>query len=84
MKNKSPKELADMFDHPCKQTCSGWKQGYEKGYAAAELKAQKLVSAIERVYPHIESVNLEKGGVIISTDEILEQALAEYKESGSI
>ncbi len=19
------------FDHPCKETCSGWKQGYEKG-----------------------------------------------------
>lgn len=21
------------FDHPCKQTCSGWKQGHERGHA---------------------------------------------------
>lgn len=24
----TPKE---KFDHPCKQTCSGWQQGYERG-----------------------------------------------------
>ncbi len=23
------------FDHPCKQTCSGWQQGYERGMADA-------------------------------------------------
>ena len=22
------------FDHPCKAICSGWQQGYEKGYQA--------------------------------------------------
>jgi len=21
------------FDHPCRDTCSGWKQGYERGHA---------------------------------------------------
>lgn len=25
------KNIAEEFDHPCRQTCSGWKQGYEKG-----------------------------------------------------
>ena len=26
------KKIMDAgFDHPCKQTCSGWKQGYERG-----------------------------------------------------
>ena len=20
------------FDHPCRETCSGWKQGYERGF----------------------------------------------------
>jgi hypothetical protein len=31
---KEGRELADPFanlDHPCKGTCSGWQQGYEKG-----------------------------------------------------
>lgn len=23
--------LDDKFDHPCRGTCSGWQQGYEKG-----------------------------------------------------
>lgn len=23
----------EKFDHPCKQTCSGWRQGYERGLA---------------------------------------------------
>lgn len=30
------------FDHPCKQTCSGWKQGYERGQSElAELRKDK-------------------------------------------
>ncbi len=24
-------EMDKLFDHPCKQTCSGWRQGYDKG-----------------------------------------------------
>jgi hypothetical protein len=33
------------LDHPCKQTCSGWKQGFEAGAKeSAELRA-KLDSA---------------------------------------
>lgn len=39
------------FDHPCKQTCSGWQQGYERGKfdgtkAITELY-QPLVEALE-------------------------------------
>lgn len=25
------KSLDEMFDHPCRNVCSGWQQGYEKG-----------------------------------------------------
>lgn len=25
-----------QFDHPCKQTCSGWQQGYEAGRASVK------------------------------------------------
>lgn len=25
------------LDHPCRQTCSGWQQGYDKGYDAGIL-----------------------------------------------
>jgi len=30
---------APQLDHPCRQTCSGWKQGYERGLS--ELKAER-------------------------------------------
>lgn len=39
------------FDHPCKDTCSGWKQGFEKGCAhvRAEIPAiEARVRAEER------------------------------------
>ena len=26
----------DDLDHPCRQTCSGWKQGYERGKREAD------------------------------------------------
>lgn len=31
--NASPKVTAVMLDHPCRETCSGWKQGYDRGYS---------------------------------------------------
>lgn len=39
------KFLSSGFDHPCKQTCSGWQQGRERGWCdivrTAEFKAIK-------------------------------------------
>ncbi|TXH09408.1 MAG: hypothetical protein E6R04_08205 [Spirochaetes bacterium] len=37
----------DSFDHPCKETCSGWKQGYEKGQAHEKEKSKGLLQALE-------------------------------------
>jgi hypothetical protein len=31
------KKLDEMFDHPCKGTCSGWQQGYDKGFSAVKV-----------------------------------------------
>lgn len=34
---KEPQAPSDEeLEHPCKQTCSGWQQGYERGYRAAQ------------------------------------------------
>lgn len=35
------------FDHPCKQTCSGWKQGFERGqFDLKEIVGQHAVYKI--------------------------------------
>lgn len=31
------------LDHPCRDTCSGWKQGYERGFEAACLREDDRV-----------------------------------------
>lgn len=30
-KAEALEKIANSLDHPCKETCSGWKQGFEKG-----------------------------------------------------
>lgn len=35
-------ESAAAYDHPCRETCSGWKQGYDKGFAFAMSSAEVL------------------------------------------
>jgi hypothetical protein len=39
----SKKILAAGFDHPCKQTCSGWAQGRERGLFDAEAKSRPII-----------------------------------------
>lgn len=34
------------LDHPCKESCSGWKQGYDKGFEARDAEVEKLTSAL--------------------------------------
>lgn len=34
------------FDHPCKQTCSGWKQGYERGQYEQSARDQKTIEGL--------------------------------------
>lgn len=43
------------FDHPCRETCSGWKQGRERGQG--ELKT--AVDALLKIYDPIKYHHLE-------------------------
>lgn len=44
--------LEDL-DHPCKQTCSGWKQGYENGVlfqlTQDQAEIRRLIRALEKL-----------------------------------
>lgn len=38
------------FDHPCKQTCSGWRQGFDRGLEQSAQRIEeleKLAKALE-------------------------------------
>ena len=39
--------MAQVFDHPCKQTCSGWEQGRERGIAEGRrLERERIVKLL--------------------------------------
>lgn len=43
--NKHFSNMAQAFDHPCKQTCSGWEQGFERGFhEGQEATFRKVVN----------------------------------------
>lgn len=42
------------LDHPCKETCSGWKQGYEAGVAASSVKVPKQQEEIAKLKNMLE------------------------------
>lgn len=46
MKPQSDQDAANL-DHPCKQTCSGWKQGYERGVEFERAQAAELAKVLE-------------------------------------
>ncbi len=33
--------LLETLDHPCRETCSGWQQGFERGWAECEKKLKQ-------------------------------------------
>lgn len=35
------------FDHPCRQTCSGWQQGYDRGYDELKAKHERVLQMLE-------------------------------------
>lgn len=48
--NPTDKSPLDNLDHPCRETCSGWQQGYDRGYLAVkqELGAARAENYQER------------------------------------
>lgn len=67
--------LADEIplDHPCRNTCSGWKQGYDKGKLSAEKDAEELVQALQ------ECINHKGGWMAIDYAKLV---LAKWRERG--
>ena len=69
------------LDHPCKQTCSGWQQGYERGMAELEQENEALRAAL-KVYAKPTNWNtlfyiftaLSPGCAAIRKDDIYELA----------
>lgn len=55
------------LNHPCKETCSGWQQGYEAGEKSSEERLKKYEVALDRIgqYETLENgdkyVNHEQG-----------------------
>lgn len=46
-------DTKNKFDHPCRETCSGWKQGYERGMADAnpcDTKSKEVTEDLTQVY----------------------------------
>lgn len=37
------------FDHPCRQTCSGWQQGYDKGKAEVMPMMREMAETIRYI-----------------------------------
>jgi hypothetical protein len=78
-----------IIDHPCKETCSGWKQGYEKGAACerekslAELakereKAAEFIVALECVVHH----EYGRADIFDTMKNTVDRILSKYKAVG--
>ena len=63
-----PRELP----HSCRGTCSGWADGYKCGWVSHEVKAEKLVEALEK----LANENLHG---FANVSNFAKQALKEYK-----
>lgn len=44
------KAMKQGFDHPCRETCSGWRQGRERGRFDADLEWQTRMSGLEKSF----------------------------------
>jgi hypothetical protein len=55
------KSLDEMFDHPCKQTCSGWQQAYEKGSRQANMEISNMEDKLYHTSRKIDELNYELG-----------------------
>lgn len=62
--------MSNKLDHPCRETCSGWQQGYDRGASEMKAKADKLAKRLDQLLytPH-DLITIERA----------EQALKEYR-----
>ncbi len=43
------------FDHPCRQTCSGWQQGFEKGQDSMRAELERVRQERDEWKQHCET-----------------------------
>lgn len=46
-KSNGVKMIEQQLNHPCKQTCSGWKQGFERGQSSNDEKTNAILKVCE-------------------------------------
>lgn len=63
---------AKELDHPCRDTCSGWAQGYERGLEAAETKIGKLEHVLSSTRIESENRRVE----LLEMTKAIQKALA--------
>ena len=57
---KKAEKLNDSFsflNHPCRNTCSGWKQGYDKG----RIENKPYLLALEKAVEALEKISVDFG-----------------------
>jgi hypothetical protein len=59
MTTKEPQrtEFPPKLDHPCKQTCSGWKQGYDAGLAERNARIAEKDEKIKHLTGALREVD---------------------------
>jgi len=68
------------FDHPCRETCSGWKQGKERG----EFNSKKEIEELRFALGVISKVPVlaDKVRLIITLENVKDLALKTLDKNG--
>lgn len=59
----------DDFDHPCRNSCSGWKQGYDRGRLDMKERLQIATEALNKCKIYSECYE----ELIMTIDEALKK-----------
>ena len=49
------------LDHACKNTCSGWQNGYDEGAWEYKIKGERLLIAARSFYSQMSAINEHQG-----------------------
>lgn len=70
------------FNHPCKDTCSGWKQGYDRGVSDSSKEIERLNKVITRELSENDEIGCEYTYVRALKEEVtrLREALSQIRQ----
>ncbi len=79
----SNKIMEAGFDHPCKQTCSGWQQGFERGAFDLEACQKRLEAAVRLLKVTNECFSDKADGMgEVALIENIDTFLSQIKDEG--